>query len=197
MELKPYHHKNLRETLIETGIRLMNESGYEQLSLRKIASVCGVSHTAPYRHFADKESLLTAMQQHVENQFSQILLQSINNNETAQHPMVEFGKAYVLFFAEHPEYYTFFIRQDSYYVHISPDTQTIESNYRPFLIFQKEAQKHLEEKHVPASLHITALSGMWATVHGLAGMATMSGVRYDGNWSELTEKILMGVSPHE
>jgi len=43
MEKKPYHHKNLKNDLIEKGIELVNKNGINQLSLRKVAQACGVS----------------------------------------------------------------------------------------------------------------------------------------------------------
>lgn len=194
-EAKPYHHKNLRESLIEAGIRIMNEQGFDQLSMRKLADACGVSRMAPYRHFADKEALLKEMQAYVESQFAQILQQAIDDGRQATHPMLTFGKAYVTFFVQHPSYYAFFTRQEGIWVNIASGSD-ITSNYLPFLIFKEQAALHLESMHVPQALHTTAMASMWATVHGLAGMATMPSVHYDGDWGELTERVLIGVQPH-
>ncbi|MDY4097642.1 MAG: TetR family transcriptional regulator [Lachnospiraceae bacterium] len=44
----------------------------EQLSLRKVAMACNVSHAAPYSHFANKEEVLSAMQLHITEQFTGI-----------------------------------------------------------------------------------------------------------------------------
>ena len=57
-----YHHKNLKEELIEAGITLVAKEGLEGFSLRKVAAVCGVSHAAPYSHFENKDVLLEEMQ---------------------------------------------------------------------------------------------------------------------------------------
>ena len=57
-----YHHKDLRNALIETGIQIVNTEGVNAFSLRKVAAACGVSHAAPYSHFQNKEELLEAMQ---------------------------------------------------------------------------------------------------------------------------------------
>ena len=35
---KDYHHGNLRKELIEKGIKMINDTGEEKLSLRKIGS---------------------------------------------------------------------------------------------------------------------------------------------------------------
>ena len=56
-----YHHKDLRNALIETGIQIVNTEGVNAFSLRKVAAACGVSHAAPYSHFQNKEELLEAM----------------------------------------------------------------------------------------------------------------------------------------
>jgi AcrR family transcriptional regulator len=56
-----YHHGDLRNTLISIAIELLGEEGTHGLSLRKIAQRAGVSHNAPYMHFADKEALLAAI----------------------------------------------------------------------------------------------------------------------------------------
>jgi AcrR family transcriptional regulator len=56
-----YHHGNLRNRLIEIANELLAEEGVSDLSLRKIAHRAGVSHNAPYMHFADKEAVLAAI----------------------------------------------------------------------------------------------------------------------------------------
>ena len=56
-----YHHKNLRNALIESGKQLLESSGLPGFSLRMAARTAGVSQTAPYHHFPDKDGLLAAM----------------------------------------------------------------------------------------------------------------------------------------
>ncbi|MCB1753291.1 MAG: TetR/AcrR family transcriptional regulator [Gammaproteobacteria bacterium] len=53
-----YHHGNLREALLEAGAKLIEEKGIADVSLRAVAKAAGVSHTAPYRHFNDKNAML-------------------------------------------------------------------------------------------------------------------------------------------
>lgn len=56
-----YHHGDLRSALVSEGLRLLAESDAEHLSLREIARNVGVSPTAVYRHFPDKQALQTAL----------------------------------------------------------------------------------------------------------------------------------------
>lgn len=81
MSDKKYHHGNLKIALIEAGIEMINECGEAGLSLRKVAAKCNVSQAAPYAHFKNKEDLIHAMQQHVTEQFMQILEASVKSEK--------------------------------------------------------------------------------------------------------------------
>ncbi|MCP4596660.1 TetR/AcrR family transcriptional regulator [Neptuniibacter sp.] len=58
---KPYHHGDLRGSLLNAATDLIAEGGVENLSIRKLADKVGVSRTAPYHHFKDKNELLCAI----------------------------------------------------------------------------------------------------------------------------------------
>jgi len=58
---KTYHHGDLKNALINAGVEILAKEGVSGLSLRKVASKAGVSHTAPYSHFADKQALIAAI----------------------------------------------------------------------------------------------------------------------------------------
>ena len=101
--MEKYHHGNLRNALIETGIEFINQHGEAQLSLRKVAAECGVSNAAPYAHFKNKSELLAAMQEYITQQ-----LQTCIENAYEQTPekdsriaVLNIGKAYVMFFIDH------------------------------------------------------------------------------------------------
>ncbi|HOR00138.1 MAG TPA: TetR/AcrR family transcriptional regulator [Anaerolineae bacterium] len=57
----PYHHGDLKNALIEAGIEVLAHEGVQALSLRRVARRAGVSHAAPYAHFADKQALVAAI----------------------------------------------------------------------------------------------------------------------------------------
>ena len=61
MEKDKYHHGDLKQALIESGMRILKEEGVNALTLRSAARAAGVSHSAPYSHFADKQALLAAI----------------------------------------------------------------------------------------------------------------------------------------
>jgi AcrR family transcriptional regulator len=56
-----YHHGDLRTALVRAAIELLEESGETELSLRAVARRAGVSPAAPYRHYADREALVSAV----------------------------------------------------------------------------------------------------------------------------------------
>lgn len=55
---RPYHHGDLRRTVIETALAMLREGNGWQFTLREVARRAGVSHAAPYKHFPDKAALL-------------------------------------------------------------------------------------------------------------------------------------------
>lgn len=61
MPRKSYHHGDLKNALIKAGIEILSKEGVNGLSLRKAARKAGVSHAAPYAHFADKQALIAAI----------------------------------------------------------------------------------------------------------------------------------------
>ncbi|RFP14610.1 MULTISPECIES: TetR/AcrR family transcriptional regulator [unclassified Duganella] len=61
MVTKPYHHGNLRDSLLDAADALLAQDGAQALTLREVAKAAGVSHAAPYHHFASREQLLAAV----------------------------------------------------------------------------------------------------------------------------------------
>jgi AcrR family transcriptional regulator len=58
---RPYHHGDLRLALVDATTRLIEERGLEAVSMREVAKMVGVSPGAPFRHFANRLALLTAV----------------------------------------------------------------------------------------------------------------------------------------
>ena len=61
MSTKPYHHGNLRDSLLDAAALLLAQNGAQALTLREVAKAAGVSHAAPYHHFPSREHLLAAV----------------------------------------------------------------------------------------------------------------------------------------
>jgi AcrR family transcriptional regulator len=61
MSTSSYHHGDLKNALIKAGVKILAKEGVSGLSLRKVAKQAGVSHAAPYSHFADKQALIAAI----------------------------------------------------------------------------------------------------------------------------------------
>ena len=59
--MSTYHHGELRPALLRAAAKILEKDGREAISLRDLARRAGVSHAAPYRHFADRQALLAAL----------------------------------------------------------------------------------------------------------------------------------------
>ena len=58
---RPYHHGDLRRAIVKAALEILRETQSLEFSLRELARRAGVSHNAPYKHFADKRELLAAV----------------------------------------------------------------------------------------------------------------------------------------
>ena len=58
---RPYHHGDLRRAIVKAALEILQETQSLEFSLRELARRAGVSHNAPYKHFADKRELLSAI----------------------------------------------------------------------------------------------------------------------------------------
>ena len=61
IEPRGYHHGDLRSALVDAGLKALEGSTADAVSLRELARTVGVSPTAVYRHFPDKKALLAAL----------------------------------------------------------------------------------------------------------------------------------------
>jgi AcrR family transcriptional regulator len=66
---KPYHHGDLRRVLIDAALRLAEEGGLDEVSMREAARRAGVSPGAPFRHFESRAALMTAVAEEAQRRF--------------------------------------------------------------------------------------------------------------------------------
>jgi AcrR family transcriptional regulator len=57
----PYHHGDLRAACLRAALELLEEDGTAGLSIRAVARRAGVAASAPYRHYADRDALVSAV----------------------------------------------------------------------------------------------------------------------------------------
>lgn len=99
----PYHHGDLRNTLLAAATESIAESGVSKLSLRALAKRVGVSNAAPTHHFGDKTGLLTALAAEGFTLLADAVSSAGDGDGGAD--MVEMGVSYVRFALEHPAHY--------------------------------------------------------------------------------------------
>ena len=101
-----YHHGDLKNALIKSGVRIISKDGAHALSLRKVARQTGVSHAAPYAHFTDKQALIAAIStEGYKKLYEQIARVAELYRSDPLHRFVEAGWAYVQFALDEPDHF--------------------------------------------------------------------------------------------
>ena len=187
-----YHHGDLRNALIEEGIKMINTSGEDSLSMRKLAEKCGVSMAAPYAHFKNKEEMINAIKKYVEDAFAEYLEKAISVvvNGDIEKKIIVLGNAYVSFFIDNPEYFTFLFSRG--YVHLNLDYNSDEDNFKPYKILKDLCKQYFEEKKPDMSDHEKELDiiRIWSSVQGLTSIIFMQNVKWSRNWKDEIVNIL-------
>lgn len=102
---RDYHIGNLDRLLVKEGSRILREEGLHELSLRKVARAAGVSHTAAYRHYDDKNALLAAIALDGYHRLHSYQREAIALSGTDFNlRFLNLGWIYVRFALENPEY---------------------------------------------------------------------------------------------
>src|SRR6516225_12370324 len=102
---KPYHHGDLRHALLDEALRTIQTHGVEHLTLRTVGERLGVSRSALYRHFANKQSLLATVGKEGFRKLRQAIADAWERNGRGRIGFRAMGKAYVQFAVAHPFHY--------------------------------------------------------------------------------------------
>ena len=188
-EARPYHHGDLRNALIEAGLRLLEARGpdgaQEDLGLREVAREVGVSPTAIYRHFPDKHALKSALSAAGLERLARRQQEASAKAGGGKAGFLASGLSYVQFASEHPVLFrlVFSHAQPDDLLDASPDT--VSAAMRGL----REDIARVMPPDWSAAQRKTAALHAWALVHGLALLVLDRQIPAD--WA-LIERVLSG-----
>ena len=166
---KQYHHGDLRKSLITSATKMLQESEIESLSLRKLAERVGVSRTAAYHHFKDKNDLLSAIAAQGFMQWQHQAEQTFNDPALSVKQMYqEFVHNYVQFAYQNPAIYQLMFGNTLWKNNNS--SNELKDIAYPSFQYQVQIVKTLQAKGLmstsQSALRLAQVT--WATLHGLA-----------------------------
>jgi AcrR family transcriptional regulator len=150
------------------------------VSLREIASQCGVSHNAIYRHFSSKEAMIDQCRTYVTEELTSSLTQAVDGPDSSEDKLVRAGEAYVGFFVRHPTYFSALYRNSSYKVTVTLDE--IADNYPPFEIFRRIFAQMYSQGQFTRDEAQLRLTSYWATLHGTIALTVSRNVEMPCSW---------------
>jgi AcrR family transcriptional regulator len=155
--------QDLRRAMLDASLALIRDEGLERLSMREVARRAGVSHQAPYHHFADKEAILAAL---VAEGFELLRQASLKATEGVKDPsarLTALGQAYVQFALSHPAHFKLMFRSELVREHEHEEARACAEGAYEVLV--SAAGDVARERGLPVEL--VTLAG-WSLVHGLS-----------------------------
>src|SRR5262245_12279943 len=103
---------DLRRTVLDASLELIEAEGLGALSMREVARRAGVSHQAPYHHFGDREGILAAL---AADGFAQLhidMQKAIASTRSQTKRIEAIGNAYIEFALKNPGYFKIMFRSE-------------------------------------------------------------------------------------
>jgi AcrR family transcriptional regulator len=174
---RPYHHGALRSTLIEASIALAREGGPERVILREAARAAGVSHSAAYRHFTDREALLAEVSRHARRELAAEMRRQVNRAKNTRQRLRAVGTAYVDFaltepglfrtaFTSHPAT----AHNDDQVRPTASDAESRTDSAEPFEVLGEVLDEAMAAGLLDPHRRPGAEIAAWSAVHGLASL---------------------------
>jgi AcrR family transcriptional regulator len=161
-----YHHGDLRRALVDEALRTIQQDGVEGLTLRTVGARLGVSRTALYRHFSDKQALLAAVGREGFRMLRLALADAWEAHGRGRAGFEAMGLAYVRFADAHPSHYR--VMFGRYIESCSKDQEFVQEAQAAFAVLVnsivEQQQAGLVRKDDP---QLVALL-IWSLVHGIA-----------------------------
>lgn len=163
-----YHHGNLREVLISSALEILKEGTLQDLSLRALARKAGVSQTAPYRHFEDKEALIVVLMQEGSTIMQDSMRLVCENTDDPVEQLINMGLAYYDFSQEHPAHFRLMFggsleNKEKY-------TSLVETEQQGYELVQNVVDECMKLPGAPNLPTEMVRLSCWSLVHGLANL---------------------------
>ncbi len=148
---------------------MLNEGGVESLSMRKLAEAVGVSRTALYHHFADKNALLCAVTEQGFTRWREEAERIFARDDISAHEKVrQFVRDYIYYAADNPQLYELMFGR-TIWKNANP-TDSLKAVAYPSFQQQVDMTRHWQAIGImPASEDTLRLAQVtWGTMHGIA-----------------------------
>lgn len=166
-----YHHGNLEEALIAAAITMIEERGADGLSVREVAKQAGVSPRAPFRHFANKKALLTAVAEQAMGRLTEAVGQELKAAEDAA-PLDQLraiGRGYLAWAYKNPTHFQ--VISSRTLIDFNASKTLVDQNEAIRFIMADLITKAQENGQLHAGIDPDAIIlSSRATVYGLARM---------------------------
>lgn len=165
-----YHHGNLKEALLQAALDLIAQKGAAGFTFADAARMAGVSPAAPYRHFRDRDELLSSIAQRGFEQFEAVLTSAWDDGRPDTVTAFErVGKAYLAFARNEPASYSAMFESG---LPVDSHPALMAAGERAFAVIRAAAERlaALAPPGAPRPPALMMALHIWAMAHGIASL---------------------------
>ena len=172
-----YHHGNVKAELLAVARKILETERVQSLTMRRLAREVGVTPTAVYNYFSDKDTLIMHIKMELFESFYDIIFPVANRNDDPEDQLAQAGYNYYLFSIQQPSNFEILF---NYY--IPPEVLTeefIECACRSEEILKEVIRKLYDKYELPYDddLLIKCFLSTWAELHGLVTLINTGSIK--------------------
>ncbi len=155
-----YHHGNLKNTILDEVLELLNYKSFDEISFRSISRNIGVVSSAPYNHFKDKKHLIKEVILLGEKKLLNVILLEKKKSILPTDQLRLIAKAYLSFASEEKALFNLMFSKDNKeLLHLC---EKIVLQFKSVIV-----EKFKKGKRFKLTAKGSAITA-WSMIHGIA-----------------------------
>jgi len=167
--VRPYHHGDLRRTLLDQATKLVHAEGHPSITVRDVARRIGVTHTAAHYHFRTREALLAAVATRGFDEMTAALEAAMQRATDARSRLGALGEAYVRHALARGRMYLLMFSAETATRETYPELRVASD--RMFALLVDAIRDGQETGLVRGGSPVDAALVAWSAAHGFASLA--------------------------
>ncbi|MCO7124509.1 TetR/AcrR family transcriptional regulator [Sporolactobacillus shoreicorticis] len=190
---KTYHHKNLKQKILNYTMSELNHNSFLNISLRSISKKCDVSAGAIYRHFNDKSDLFQEVIKCISQNLAMYLRKDIETGLSSKEQLNQMGLNFIMYACEHKNHFQLLFESE-YSINVSENkvNKGYLSDFPALIEFEKIINDLISEEQLHTNIYDLFVQ-IWSFIFGYTLLVVNNDISFtEQDIKKMIETILIG-----